>query len=433
MKALLAVLILVLAGLLGARFGFREERGPLGLRLLLATGTHFLVLGYLLGPQALGLFTPELLDTLSPVIMLGLGWIGLLFGLQFEVPALRGFRADEHVATFGQAVVAFAVLAGAGLAALELLGVTDPLAVPLTLAGAATGAISTPTGLGVVFGSIRASGPVSRLLSLAASLDAAVGLVALAGVLAWFHPPSILADAPLAPLRWMAVSVLMGLLFGWLFLSLTRDPGDPQEFVLFLLGLALLAAGVQAYFSVSALFGCAVAGAFIANATPMRERAFQVLSTWETPVHVLFLLLSGALLRFTGWVLVPMVLGYVVLRVGGKLLGGAWLARTLPPTERRGDLGLGLTAQGGISVAMAVSVHHVLGNAYPGSVGPDLFFATVVLGVAACEMIGPPLIRRLLVRAGEADGGGEAVARRVQRAAYEAGAAVDVEGADGEE
>ena len=432
MKALLAVLILVLVGLLGARFGFREERGPLGLRLLFAAGTHFLVLGYLLGPQVLGLFTPELLDAFSPVIMLGLGWIGLLFGLQFELASLRRFRTDEHVAAFGQAIVAFGVLSGAGLVALELLGVTDPLAVPLTLAGAAAGAISTPTGVAVVFGSVRATGPVSRLLSLVTSLDAAVGLAALAVVMAWHHPPSIMADVPLAPLRWLAVSVLMGLLFGWLFMSLTREGGDPQEFVLFLLGLALLSAGAQAFFSVSALFGCAVAGAFIANATPMRERTFEVLSTWETPVHVLFLLLGGALLRFTGWVLIPLVVGYVVLRTAGKMLGGTWLARTLPQRRRRRDLGLGLTAQGGLSVAMAVSVHHVFADAYPASPAPDLFFATVVLGVAACEMIGPPLIRRLLVRAGEVGDAGEAAARRIQRADDGKRTAADVEGAGGE-
>ena len=417
MKALLAVLILVLLGLLGARFGFRAERGPLGLRLLFAAGTHWLLVGYVLGPQALGLLTPDLLDALSPVIMLGLGWIGLLFGLQFEVEALKRFRPGEHGAALAQAAVAFVVLAGGGLGALELLGVDDPLALPLTLAGAAAGSISTPTGLAVVFGSVRATGPVSRLLSLSASLDASVGLLALAVVLAWHHPPSLMADVPLAPLRWLAVTVLLGLLFGWLFMSLIRERGDPREFVLFVLGLALLAAGTHAFFSVSALFGCALAGAFIANATTQRERTFEVLSAWETPVHVLFLLLSGALLRFTGWILVPLVLGYVLLRTAGKLLGGAGLARVLPPGHRRRDLGLGLMAQGGLSVAMAVSVHHLIGEIYPESTASDLFFATVVLGVAACEMIGPPLIRRLLVSADEVSEEGKRAARRVQEAA----------------
>lgn len=432
MKALLAVLILVLLGLLGSRFGFREEWGPLGLRLFFAAGTHFLLIGFLLGPEVLGLFTPDLLDALSPVIMLGLGWIGLLFGLQFDLESLGRFRTGEHLAAFGQAAVAFVILAGAGLAVLKLLQVGDPLAVPLTLAGAAAGAISTPTGMAVVLGSVRASGPVSRLLSLATSLDAAVGLTALAVVLAWHHPPSVLAEVPLAPLRWLLFSVLMGLLFAWLFMSLTRDRGDPREFVLFLLGLALLAAGVQSYFSISALFGCAVAGALIANATPVRDRVFEVLSDWETPVHVLFLLLSGALLRFSGWILVPLVAGYVLLRIAAKLAGGGLLGRALPPRQRRWDLGSGLTAQGGLSVAMAVSVHHMLGAAYPQSGAPDLFFATVVLGVAACEMIGPFLIRRLLLAADEGVASGAEAARRVQRAGAGDGTGVDVEEAGGE-
>lgn len=160
------------------------------------------------------------------------------------------------------------------LAVLELLEVTDPLATPLTLAA----------------------------------------------VLAWHHPPSMMAGVPLAPLRWLAVSVLLGLLFGWLFMSLTRDRGDPREFVLFVPGLALLAAGAQAFFSVSALFGSAAA---------------------------------------------------------------------------------------------------------------DLFLATVVLGMAVSEMTGPPLIRRLLVAAGDVGAVGEEAARRVQRA-DRARHAPDVEGAGDE-
>ncbi|HKK08976.1 MAG TPA: hypothetical protein VKA44_08835, partial [Gemmatimonadota bacterium] len=60
-------------------------------------------------------------------------------------------------------------------------------------------------------------------------------------------------------------------------------------------------------------------------------------------------------------------------------------------------------AQGGLSIAMAVSVRHVLAPA--GGRALDLFFATVVLGVALSEMLGPPIIRSVLAARGEVSDG----------------------------
>ncbi len=55
MDPLLTTLGLVLVALLGARLSFSTQSVPAGPRMLLTTGVHFLALGYLLGPGALGL------------------------------------------------------------------------------------------------------------------------------------------------------------------------------------------------------------------------------------------------------------------------------------------------------------------------------------------------------------------------------------------
>lgn len=410
MSFLLAVAALALVALIGARYGFLREGAPEGLRLFLASGSHFLVVGYLLGPEATGLLTPGILEALSPLVVLGIGWIGLLFGLQFDRSSLARFRPAEHAAAAAQALVTFAVIAGGGAVLLRTTGTAGVPGWTLVAAAAAAGSISTPTGLAVLTDRSMAGGPVYRLLSLATSLDAAVGFLALGTALALFHPPSMLVEVPFAPVRWLALTLLLGLFFGWFFVALTREHTGTEEFVLFLLGLALVAAGSHAYFSVSALLGCAVTGAVVANAGSLRRRAYEVLSRWEQPVHVVFLLLSGALLRFTGWELLPLVAVYVGLRAIGKL-GGGWLASLSLPTPRA-DFGAGLLAQGGLSIAVAVSVRQLASHAYPDSPLPDLFFAAVVLGVAVWELAGPPLLRGLLRRAGGIDVGDAVPARQ---------------------
>jgi len=396
-RALFAALVLALLGLLGARWGFRAERAPVSIRLLLSTGTQFLLLGLLLGPSGAGLFGVGLLNTFSPAIVLGLGWIGLTFGMQLDPETMAAVRPAELGAALGQAAVAFGLLACAGLFLARRLGGGEQTRA-LVLCVAAIGAISTPTGLAIVFGSAPVQGSLSRLLSVAGSLDAAVGITAVAVVLAGFHPPVAGATALSLP-RWLAVSVLLGIFSGWLLASILRvRPGRP-ELVLFLLGLGLLAAGTQAFFGLSALFGGALAGLFVARASPARRRLQDTLSVWEKPVHVVFLLLSGALLRWPGWEVVPCVAAYVLLRAGAKLVGGLSALPVLPAADRTPALGLGLLAQGGLSIAMAVSIQHVFESRSGQAL--DLFFATVVLGVAISEVLGPPVIRRLLIGRGE--------------------------------
>lgn len=406
MRALLAALVVGLLGLLGARLGFRADRGPVSIRLVLSTGTHFLLIGFLLGPHGADLLGPRLLDAFSPAIVLGLGWIGLMFGMQFDSSVMETLRPSEVAGAAAQAAVAFVVLAAVGLGLTRgLLGAGEE-ATLLVLCAAAIAAISTPTGLAIVFGSAPVRGDLSRLLSVAGSLDGAVGLGALALVLALFHP--WVPPGAIAPpvLRWLLVSVLIGVLGGWLLVSLLRIRPRRPELVLFLIGLGLLAAGAEAFFYLSALFGSAVAGVFVARASPASRRLQDALVRWEKPVHIIFLLLSGALLRWPGWEVVPLVVAYVFLRAAAKFAGGLAALPALPAGERTPALGLGLLAQGGLSIAMAVSIRHIL--AVSGGRALDLFFATVILGVTLSEIVGPPVIRQLLARRGEllVDAGG---------------------------
>ena len=82
LAGLLAVLLVLV--LLGARWGFGKVRLPAPLRLLVATGLVFVFVGALIGPQGANLLTAETLRQLSPVLVIGLGWIGFLYGSHFE-------------------------------------------------------------------------------------------------------------------------------------------------------------------------------------------------------------------------------------------------------------------------------------------------------------------------------------------------------------
>ncbi|MEJ2541427.1 MAG: hypothetical protein P8188_15905 [Gemmatimonadota bacterium] len=192
MDPLFATLILILLALLGARFSFGSRRVPSGARLILKTGTHFLFFGFLLGPAAMGLVSDEAIRGLSPLVGLALGWIGLLFGLQFERSTLKQFPRVFLLVAAGQAALTFVLCLAAGLVTARILGADHP-AVPLMVLGAAaTACVSTPAGVAVVSANFLAKGQVRQLLLFVASLDGVVGITALHTAYAAFHGTSVL-------------------------------------------------------------------------------------------------------------------------------------------------------------------------------------------------------------------------------------------------
>lgn len=401
MNPLFGVLVLVLLGLLGARITFNEARAPLGPRLLISSGTHFIFLGFLLGSNVFELLTAQVLDQLYPFMALGLGWIGLLFGIQLDRRQLAFFPPAFLAVAVLQALVAFALFLVVALAFGWSLGNTQELEIVM-FAAAATACVSTPAGVAVISRAFLVRGPVSRLTFFIASIDAVVGIAALQVAYALRHPS---ARGPAGPggWEWIAVALAAGIVFGVFFLWLTRPKPSREELTLFLLGLVVFAAGAALYLGVSPLFVTTVAGAVIANMSPARRRVFRILQTWEKPIYVILLILAGALLRFPTWLIVPLAAGYVVLRMLAKLAGG-WLAVRVTPHgfQPPASLGLGLVPQGGISLAMGISITLTYGALETAGIPlVDVLFSTVVLAVVASELIGPLLTRELFRRAGE--------------------------------
>jgi len=404
MDPILSTLILILLALVGARFSFSTIQVPPGPRLVFRTGTHFLFLGFLLGPNLLSLLTREAVLQLFPFLGIGLGWIGFLFGLQLDRRNLREFPPVFHLLALGQAVLVFFFFLGIGW--LIILGMGQAGRVPLLLlmAAAATACISAPAGIALISTNYLVLGRVRDLLFYVASVDALVGIAALQVVYALFPPGELGFGMGVFPrLTWVVAALGLGVVCGILFIWLTRPRPGGEEMVLFLLGIAAFASGAALQLQVSPLFVSVTMGAVVANFADDPQRVYRVLQDWEKPIYVVFLMLAGALLSFSTLWILALAVGYALVRGLGKVLGNLAMVRLLPfqfSTPRR--FGLGLIPQGGISLAMAISgVLTYSGLMLGERDAADLLFAIVVLGVILSELTGPFFTRNILVRAGE--------------------------------
>ncbi len=404
MNPILAVLLLVLIGLLGARFAFARLQFPLRPRVFIAIGIPFLFLGFLLGPHLAQILSPVTIGQLTPILALGLGWIGVLFGLQLDRDHLRQFPPRYLALAWVQAAVAFGIVYLIGRLVIDAWFSRSYDAI--LLAAAATACVSTPAAIAVISNTYLTRGPVTRLLFYVTSLDAAVGIVVVGLTLAAYHGAMLGGEASLTALEWLAVTVLLGLFFGILLLSLTRIRPRTQELMLLLIGLVLFAAGTAFYLSVSPLLVCMIAGIVVGNLSPMRRRIYTALLDWEKPIYIIMLVLAGALLQFPSWWIVPLVATYVAGRVIAKWAAGLFAARLgARDLKLPTSFGLALTPQGGLSLAIAISFVLIYVPSAPDvATAKNIFFATVVLAVGISDLLGPFLVRGVLASTGEIGG-----------------------------
>jgi len=404
MDPLISTLALIFLALLGARMSFSTLPVPAGPRLLLRTGTHFVFLGVLLGPHLLGLATPDAMDQLRPLITLGLGWIGLLFGLQLDRSAIRLFPVRFHMIAGLQAFGTLVAVLIPGTVLLMVFGRLGPEDVGLVGAIAATASVSTPAGVALVSTNYHVRGPVAELLLFISSVDAVIGIVALQAVYTLFPPDALTLGVAFAPaLIGLPLAVGLGVVFAILFVWLSRPRPSPEEHVLYLLGLSALASGAAFWLQLSPLFLCVVTGAVLANIDPDAARIHRTLQAWEKPVYVVLLLLAGAFLQLPSLTVIPLAVGYALFRALGKIGASALAVRAFPPDfpiPRR--LGMGLVPQGGITLAMAVSVLLTYQGVGFGEfdVG-EIVFEVVLIGAVLSELVGPLLTMSVLRRAGE--------------------------------
>ena len=407
---LLAIFILISLALVGARVSFSTANIAPGPRLLFRTGTHFIVMGFVLGPSVLGLVTREALEHLFPFFALGFGWVGFLFGMQLERETVRAFAARLHRFAAGQALLAFAFMTTVGLVGLLAFGHLDRVEALLVLLASATACTSAPAGIAMVSSNFLVRGPVRDILFFAASVDGIVGIILLQLIYAGFHPSDALGLLGVLPVwAWTLLALSVGLLCGIIFVWLSRGRTANEELVLFLMGIAAFAAGAALQLQVSPLFVSVVMGAVVANLVPDSRRVFRVMAQWEKPAYVILLILAGALVQIpTPWI-IPLAFVYAILRGGAKVAAVNTMMRLeTPPFPTPRFLGLGLIPQGGISLVMALSALLTFYGLEIGGVDVSQgLFSVVVLGVVVSELLGPMLTTETLRRAGEISSGVE--------------------------
>jgi hypothetical protein len=371
-----------------------------GIAYLFVSGVEYILLGILLGPHVPGIHAFQDVEGLSPIIALGVGWIGLVYGMDLNAREL--IEARDSSAWLGT-IEAGLTLALVTLFSHEILAggwmgpVTGEQAwicagvLGCTAAAGSSSAVDLlethhDSGTDGLLPTLRRASRVGDLISILAF-----------GVLfSIYHRGLSNTPRPLVPAEWLVITLVIGVTLGLLFTVFLGEEEEESENQAFLamVGIISLACGAAFFLNLTPLLVNLVLGIVLVNTSRGGERIRTSLKSSSRPVTLLLLIFAGALWSPVPWMpAVGLAVAYMSLRTAAKVFS-AWLASL--GRDLRPDLFRGLMAQGDVAIAMVLSFRLV----YEGP-AVDLAYNAVLFSVVLNEAIAPRILNGLLIDAGE--------------------------------
>jgi hypothetical protein len=358
MKLFFSFLLIIFLAFSGYHLTFRGFKLPLFARKFYLTGTEFLFLGLLLGPEFTNVIDMETQVRLEPLTTFLLGWTGLLFGFQFEIKKIRRFPSELLFSTLLHgALTAAIVFLGVGILCFAGFGFTriQTLITALVLCSAAVPTSQTGLALIVPKSAAYRKNMIEHLRFIS-GMDGVIALLVL-GILFIFRPMFTVEN-----LQWFnqGLNILMILcLYGGLFvlfgLFLIGRLAE-NEMVLVVIAMTLITGGSAAILNFSPLLMNFFIGLILANMVRNKDRIFNMLAGVEKPVYLLMLLFLGVNWHIgSGWFLL-IAAGYSLIVTAGKIVGGYAFRSIIDPDTLPPLFGLGLLAPGGLTLAILLDI-----------------------------------------------------------------------------
>ena len=373
------VALLTLAYIAGRPELARFEK-KFALNPLVTTGLAFVLLGWLAASGHVRILTESVIKAIGPIVPLGLGWVGFRVGFNCERTLLVDPPSGRSLLAATLLPVLFMMVGAAVLIAMvNPSSFTEPGTLRDVLLIGTAGAITSLVSVSLLLKDKRES----RLEEFV-KFEHIVGTILLMLIAVYFRPQGTVVAWQLPPLGWLFVTVGLGAIMGSLAYGLFRSAPAGPPFIVLLLGLIAMTAGMASYLRLAVIPVCAVAGALVVELPgEWKNQVRAVLVHMERPVFFILLIVAGALwspLEWQGWALMAVLVGS---RLAGKRVA-AWIIRrrephVLAPEESRL---LTLAPIGAFAIAIVITARDL----YPSARVPWMLTASIG-GAIASELI----------------------------------------------
>ncbi|MDG2221003.1 MAG: cation:proton antiporter [Rubripirellula sp.] len=382
-----------IAGTLGLLLGVCLAAGLFADLLYLPKVTAYLLVGLLVGPHALNLLPEEHLSSFEPLLKLAMALVLFNLGCEFTFVKFRRVAAHCLILSAGEILITFTLVT----VSLVIFGCSGNMALLLGCLAVATAPATTI----LVLKEFRSEGPVTVSTGFLVAMNnfACIVMFEFGFLAIQFFQGRLEGGlgSQVVQVSWkISGSLLLGIV-GGLVISYGCGFLNPKRWLVLLVAAGTFLLGINESLQIPYMLTFFMMGVTVANTSDFKPKIVDELNHLTALLAVLFFAVHGTELDMRAF-LAAGLLGavYIASRITGKWLGVYMAARaTRQPLEVRDWLGSCLLAQAG--AAIALSTIAVQRDPNLGRPVQDIILGSVVL----FEIIGPLLIRKSLLEAGE--------------------------------
>ena len=397
MKAILAFGLLILISYLGSRGLFLRKNVLSPFYYILSSGLIYIFFGLVLGKKGINVLSPEVLNQLSPLINLGLGWIGFLFGFQLEKKFIQQFPLKYLGFSFLHSVFSFLTVTFVSLIFLKIIysSYSSFILTGMAISLGILASISSSSFLPFFSNLIPHKGEYYRLALFSNNIDDFWALWGFAIITSFWHFPFFKEKILMKGFYLFVGSIIFCIFLSIIFHLLTKIVNEQRDILTLLFGMVFFVSGGASFFNLSPIFACMLFAFIFTRLTKLHEKIYPVFFSIEKPLYIIFLILIGALwnISLNIWVIF-LILIFIGSKVAGNTLYLPVLRKILKfPFALPPLYGLTFLSQGGMAIALAINIKLIY--ALPLT---DVFLTIALFSILINEFLAPIGLKISLIR-----------------------------------
>lgn len=366
----------------------------------------FMLAGAVMGVSVLHIFNVEILEHLSFIPEIALGFVAFSIGSELNLGILKRLGRSLTAILLCETLFTFALVT---LGVLLISGGDWPMALIFGAMAPAT----APAGTVAVLQEYKAKGTLSQALYAVVGFDDGIAVLifgfaaALSKSLLYSEAggsANILATAGKPALE-IVISIGVGLLIGIIYTKLVRLIRSHDNIPALTFGFVCVSVGLAITYGFSPILTPMAMG-FVLSNTSRSESGIVAnrLRPLMPLIFILFFFIAGAHLDLGSLPSLGLLgLVYILTRSAGKILGAGFGARIgKAPSNIRKYLGIGILSQAGVAIGLSIAVAQQFSQL--GAHGSKIGTAVITTVTATCiifEIIGPIMAKYALKKAGE--------------------------------
>ncbi len=390
MTPLLLLLVIFLVGYLITHLFVQHIRKS----QYMLIGLEYIFLGLLISPSLTNwlnaswqfsipqLITPEVSTQLKPGVLLVIGVLGFITGLNFKFKYLFVCKKPDWLLTFFEILFSYLIIGGISFGLLYYfffdgnnLFTLINSACMLSIAGV----ITSHSFIKNISEKYNLSGVLSQTFYNNSFLNINFGILLYGFLYGIFHQ-STSTIVKFTPVEWVVVSIFFSSIMGLLFFLFLGNEKDESKIYLAILGIIIFSSGAAYILNFSPLYINFIIGAILTNVSKIGGTILDVLKKITQPISVLVAIFAGVFWVPSTFLLTAIaILLFALLRILAKATAGFMSYAAL-----RGEYylpkvtGLGLLSTDVVICAMVVEYGFLFDNNITHTILSAIFASVII-------------------------------------------------------